>query len=70
MDHTPDREQRGHKVPTVPLVKVDLPGDVHAQAKSAAALARVTLRDWLKAAVDLALEHPEAMGRKLPEADR
>jgi hypothetical protein len=70
MDRTPDDEQRGPKVPTVPLVKVDLPGDVHAHAKSAAALARVTLRDWLKAAVELALEQPEAVADKLPESEQ
>jgi hypothetical protein len=43
----------------VPLVKVDLPDDVHRRAKAAAALAGMTLRDWMKEAVEAALERQE-----------
>jgi predicted HicB family RNase H-like nuclease len=57
-------------VPIVGLVKVNLPDNVHRQAKAAAALAGKPLRDWLKAAVEVALERPEAVADKLPEADR
>jgi predicted HicB family RNase H-like nuclease len=51
-------------------VKVNLPDVVHRHAKSAAALAGVTLAQWLQAAVEVALEQPEAVAEKLPEADR
>jgi hypothetical protein len=67
MLHPLDSELGRRKVPSVPLVKVDLTPDLHAQAKSAAALARVTLRDWLQAAVEVALDQPQAVADKLPE---
>jgi hypothetical protein len=52
-------------VPTVPLVKVNLPDDVHARAKAAAALARVHLGVWLKAAVQVALDDEAATAAAL-----
>jgi hypothetical protein len=51
-------------------VKVNLPDNVHRQAKAAAALAGTPLRDWLKAAVEVAIEQPEAVADKLPESER
>jgi predicted HicB family RNase H-like nuclease len=50
-------------------VKVNLPDVVHRQAKSAAALAGVTLAQWLKAAVEVALDQPDAVADKLPPED-
>lgn len=70
MEQTVTHRQRGRKVPAVPLVKVNLPDNVHRQAKAAAALAGITLGDWLKAAVEVALDQPGAVAEKLPEADR
>ena len=67
--HSPTR-QRGRKVPVVPLVKVNLPDVVHRHAKSAAALAGVTLAQWLHAAVEVALEQPAAVAEKLPEDEQ
>jgi hypothetical protein len=70
MDQTLTTRQRGRKVPVVPLVKVNLPDVVHRHAKSAAALAGVTLAQWLQAAVEVALEQPDAVAEKLPEDEQ
>jgi hypothetical protein len=70
MDQTPKEERGGPNVPNVGLVKVNLPNGIHRQAKAAAALAGTPLGEWMKAAVEVALEHPESVVAKLPENEQ